>query len=265
MPYEEYLEVTTKIGCPVNCIKYCPQDLIVKEHKSENMTVENFKKYIMTVPTGLPINFSGVCEPFANPNTLDMIEHAAHNHPIRIFTTLVGLKPDQAQRLVKTPIQIMQIHLPDAQNNAKILITNEYLQTLKIVLEGINNLTFMNMGGLFVSNNNENMHRCPDKVQRRTGKVICGLHDKPGYGVLPNGDVYFCCMSRGLTDKVGSLKDNTYQELVLRHKQIANTLQNDPNSTCHICTWGIPYYIYKVVQVKNWLREKYNITSDTGV
>ena len=265
MPYEEYLEITTKIGCPVNCNKYCPQDLIVKKYGKQQFTLESFAKMMETVTPGIPINFSGICEPFANPETIDMIEHAAKNHPIRIFTTLVGLTPEQAKRLVKTPIQIMQLHLPDAQVNAKIPITEEYLQTLKIILEGVNNVTFMNMGGLFESNNNENMHRDPSTCKRRSGRVICGLHDKPGYGLMPDGDVYFCCMGRGLSDKVGSLKENTYPELVERHKAMAQKLQSDPQSTCHICMWAVPYYIYKVVQVKNWLREHYDIKSDTGV
>jgi hypothetical protein len=262
--YQEYLEITTKIGCPVNCMKYCPQDLIIKKHAGEEhlLTLDAFKTYISTLPAGLPVNFSGICEPFSNPETIDLIEFAAQNHPVRVFTTLVGLKPEQAERLVRTKFQVFQVHMPDVKGNAKIPITDEYLKTLGIIMGNVDNILFMNMGGLFETNNNENMHRDPEHTKRRSGRIFCGLHEKPGMGLMPNGDVYFCCMSRGLTDKVGSLKDNTYPELVGKYRELSRKLQRDEQSTCHVCSLAIPYHVYKLAKIKDIVRDYYGIDSE---
>ena len=171
-----------------------------------------------------------------------MIEHAhAAGHKVNISTTLVGLTEKNAWRLIKTPINILTLHLPDSQNNAKIPITNEYLEVLRIILEGVPNISFMSMNGMFVTNRNEDIAR-GIATRYHTGRVWCRFHDNAGYELMPDGNVTFCCMTRGLCENVGSLNTETYEQLLEKRDAIAKRLATDPNSICHYCTWAEPWW-----------------------
>ena len=63
----ESIEITTKIGCPVQC-KYCPQDKLIANYKSDKtmMDFKDFRRWIDKVPTHVRVDFSGMCEPFLN-------------------------------------------------------------------------------------------------------------------------------------------------------------------------------------------------------
>lgn len=251
---EELFEVTTRIGCPVNCKKYCPQEVIVKNNKgATNLTLENFKLLIGKIPTDVTINFSGVCEPFINPQTVDMILYADKiGHPIIVFSTLVGLSPVGADAISNIPFKEFILHLPDANKNARIPLTRDYFLTLKMILSNINNISFMNMREPFVSNNAEKIAR-GEGCKLYDGRVICFRHEIPNLNMMPNGDVYFCCICRGLTEKVGSLYENTYSELVSKMKPMTLRMQTDKNSICHKCGYAIPYWRYQLRKIKRCL------------
>jgi hypothetical protein len=250
----ELFEITAEIGCPVNCKKYCPQEVIVGNYKgATTLTLENFKLLIEKIPKRNPINFSGVCEPFTNPRTVDMISYT-HNagHPIIVFSTLVGLTPVGADVISRVPFQEFVLHLPDANKNAHIPLTRDYFITLKIILSNVNNISFMNMREPFISNNAEKIARGEPCIVHK-GRVICFRHEIPNLNMMPNGDVYFCCICRGLTGKVGSLYENTYQELVSKMKPISKCLQIDKNSICHKCGYAVPYWRYQLRKIKRCL------------
>ena len=250
----ELFEITTRIGCPVNCKKYCPQEVITKNYEGEKiLTLENFKELIKSIPSNIPINFSGVCEPFVNPRTVDMIEYSNKlGHPIIIFSTLVGLSPPNADRISKIPFEEFILHLPDANRNAHIPLTRDYFLSLKIILSSVNNISFMNMREPFASNNAEKIAR-GEPCNIHDGRVICFRHEIPNLNMMPNGDVYFCCICRGLTEKVGSLYENTYQELVDKMKMMSVRLQTDKNSICHKCGYAVPYWKYQLRKVKRMI------------
>ena len=251
---EELFEVTTKIGCSVNCTKYCPQDIITSLYRGEkNLSLRDFEKLIATVPTNIPINFSGVCEPFLNPECTNMMLYAHRiGHPVIVFSTLVGLTPEVAKRIVLIPFKEFVLHLPDPDGNAHIPLTRDYLDSLGIVLGGVRNLTFMNMREPFVSNNAEKIAR-NELCDMHVGRVICFRHNIPNLNVMPNGDIYFCCICRGLTEKIGSAYESKYSRLVDRMKQHSYRLQTDPNSICHKCGYAIPYWKYQAREIKRWL------------
>jgi hypothetical protein len=72
---KERLEITTMIPCPVRCMKYCPQEVLVKRYKSTPiMDMDTFMRCIANVPQNVQIWFSGFSEPFANPRCMNMIK-----------------------------------------------------------------------------------------------------------------------------------------------------------------------------------------------
>ena len=112
----------------------------------------------------------------------------------------------------------------------------------------------MNMGGCFKSDGHEEYFR-GTQTGKKTGRVICFRHILPNYIMMPNGDVYFCCQTKGLTGKVGSLYENTYPELLAKFKTISERLQTEPESICHYCTISESYWIYSyAVPAWEWLR-----------
>lgn len=239
------IEISTMMGCRIACHKYCPQELIMANYTGKKvMTIEDFSKILAKLPKGLPITFSGLCEPFQNPETKDMIILAyERGHPIDVYSTLKGLDMAMATELVdKVEFRYFKIHLPDAYGNANILIDNEYLRVLSFILQTVPNLDFMSMNGLFRTNDGENRMRGND-VQVKRGRVFCDRLESPNFMIMPNGWVYFCCMAKNAELIIGNIYEQTYEELVERHKYLSPKLQRDNESICHRCSWSYPKWL----------------------
>ncbi len=251
MTDQPYLEITTQIGCAINCIKYCPQELIVKKLGGmKPLTLAAFKELIETVPPEVIVDFAGLSEVFQNPECPAMILYAYEKgHKIRVSTTLVGLQISDAVTLCEIPFVQFILHLPDAEGNAHIPITQNYQDVLTYVLTHVHNMEIMNMGGLFQTCHVEDLARGKIKTFKR-GRVICSHLEVPGYQMMPNGDVIFCCSMRGLTEPIGSLYKNTYRELVEKHRGISLELQTQPKSICHKCPTAQNYHIQKLTRLK---------------
>jgi hypothetical protein len=260
MTYLPYLEITTQIGCSVNCIKYCPQELIVKKLGGiKPLTLGAFKELISSVPSTVIIDFSGLSEAFQNPECPDMILYAHEKgHTITISSTLVGLSLDNAIRICSIPFGQFILHLPDAMGNAHIPITQNYKDVLTYVLTHVENIGVMNMGGMFHTCNIEDFAR-GKIVNPKKGRVTCQHLEVPGYQLMPNGDIIFCCGVRGLQGKIGSLYDSTYTELVAKHKGLSLVLQKKPDSFCHKCPYSSNYYVQKIELWKKQLLKRKTI------
>jgi len=246
------LEITTTIGCAVRCVKYCPQELITSKYRGvPPLTLSLFRDLIKTVPKDVIIHFGGFCEPFGNKECADMIKYAHdQGYTVQISSTLVGLKPADADRITKLPINLFLLHLPDAQGRAKIPMTEEYFETFRFVLSRVQNIRFMNMGGFFETNHCEDIARGVS-LKRKRGRVMCEMLESPALVMGPNGDVFFCCITRGLSEKVGSLRTETYADLLLRFPRQSARMQRDPASICHVCEASFPYWYYKLNAVKD--------------
>ena len=239
------MEITTVIGCRVYC-DFCPQDLLMKKYGELNnkkitianpflMTLETFKICIDKIPTHCELYFSGMAEPFLNPQCVDMILYAySKNFSISIYTTLVGLKEIDIEKIKHIPFLQFHIHLADKEKFAKIAITEEYLMVLKkLIQDKISNLTFMSMGSL-----PEKIHQIiassidPDVMVDRAGNNELGIHSTNKIGsltcsaayknnsmkldnnvLMPNGDVQLCCMDYGYDYTLGNLLNNDYDWL----------------------------------------------------
>lgn len=245
------LEITTHIGCPVNCMD-CPQAKLLYHYQGrKDLDLDDYKKAIDKVPPGTRIDFSGMCEPFANPHCTDMILYAAQKgFLLALYTTLQGATKDDWERLRGVRYEVVTIHLPDKNGRSHFKITDEYLELL----------------GLWETNNYSCHGEIDDRVypflkQRnlitfmhdRAGNVECRPHRSidPMVGLtcitsgkamnhnvlLPNGQVLMCCMDYGMTGVFGNLFEQEYNEVLYSPTACAmrQTL-NQGESICRHCS-----------------------------
>ncbi len=140
------LEITTVIGCKNMC-SYCPQEKLLNAYKDDVrvMSFETFKKCVDKVPIDSEIHFTGMAEPFLNPDCVKMIEYAFRKgHEIFLSTTLVGLK--DIPLLEKITFKTFLVHLPSEDSNIKV--DENYLKTLKDLSESSIKVTYIHFKNL---------------------------------------------------------------------------------------------------------------------
>jgi len=233
------MEITTIIGCPMRC-KYCPQDKLINAYKKRShvsrMTFETFKKCLDKIPKKVRIDFSGMAEPWLNPECTKMLLYAhKKGFKIAVYTTLVGMKLSDINLIKNIPFKIFNIHLPDKEGFAGIKITDNYLKKLKeIKRSNIQNLSYMSMrtvpdkikkiigftpqpslmrsraGNLKKSDNLDFI-----TTKRKRGTIKCRWSgNKFNQNVLlPNGDVLLCCMDYSMKHVLGNLLKINYKQL----------------------------------------------------
>jgi hypothetical protein len=208
----EYLEITTKIGCPVNCQKYCPQEVTINKYSGKrSLSIDDWKIILGHIPNRLPLFFSGFCEPFANNRLLDFIEMSQKTgHPIGIYTTLYQASRVDVEKLIKYPFLEFCLHLPDG-NVMKLPPFEDYKDNVFTVLCNVRNVSFSIMNDLFKSLNRENLTR--GALMKRKRLKFCHKLDHPQFVLLPNGDVTLCCMDFGLSYILGNLLTENYVDI----------------------------------------------------
>ena len=121
------MEITTMIGCPLKCT-FCPQTPLIKNYKNPNkfLTVENFETVLDKLPKEVRIDFSGMAEPWANPDCTDMLQLALEKgFNVAVYSTLYKMTEEDIDRVydltIKHQSQIMKfvMHMPDAHNNMR--------------------------------------------------------------------------------------------------------------------------------------------------
>jgi len=222
------LEITTHIGCPIDCLD-CPQKLLRSVYKGKKtMDFEDFKKAIDKVPQGTRIDFSGMCEPFVNRRAADMILYAYEKgFPIALYSTLQGATMEDWEKLKDVGYEICTIHLPDADGRSHFNITPDYLKVLqkwnahfysihgrldervKPFLHHYNFITYMHDR----AGNVECREHITIDPERRLWCVTSGREMNHNV-LLPNGEVIMCCMDYGMTGRFGNLFTQTYEEVL---------------------------------------------------
>lgn len=248
------LEITTHIGCPIDCVD-CPQALLRSKYKGrKTMSLEDYKKAIDKVPAGTRIDFSGMCEPFANKQCAEMILYAAEKgFPLALYTTLQGARLKDYYLLKDVNYEVVTIHLPDKDGRSHFVITDEYLELLS----------------LWETNNYSCHGRIDDRVLPyiKQRNLITFMHDRAGNVecrphinidphrmlrcmtsgtamnhnvLLPNGDVLMCCMDYGYTGKFGNLFKQGYDEVIGSDKACAmRATLDEGESICRHCANAI--------------------------
>lgn len=244
------LEITTHIGCPVNCTD-CPQKLLLSKYKGKrDLDLDDFKRAIDKVPAGTRIDFSGMCEPFTNLHCTDMILYAAEKgFPLALYTTLQGATIEDYERLKDVRYEVVTIHLPDKNGRSHFNITDEYIDCLSkwdcdayschgdiddrvlFYLKQRGLITFMHdrAGNVEVR---PHINIEPDRMLY----CITSGRNMDHNVLLPDGTVITCCMDYGMTGVFGNLFSQTYDE-VLNSKEawrMRRTL-DEGESICRHC------------------------------
>lgn len=222
------LEITTAIGCPMWC-RDCPQTLLWSKYNGRViMSYDDYCTAIDKVPEGTRIDFSGMCEPFANERCTDMILYAADKgFPLALYTTLQGATLSDWERLKDVTFEVVTIHLPDAEGRGQFSITDEYLELLKRwecdnyschgtvdervkpYLKQRNLITYMHDRA---GNVEDRPHRDID-INRPITCMTSGKGMDHNV-LLPNGQVLMCCMDYGMTGVFGNLYRQSYEEVI---------------------------------------------------
>lgn len=236
------------------------------------MNIEDFRDFLDKVPTSTDIHFSGFTEPWHNPDCMSMILYAhSKGHDISVFTTGFGMRKEHIMSLQKIPFKKFSIHLPDADGFMKTKFDSDYLNLLiALLFSTIQNLDFFTIGKPhpkiveiighhpFTNRIHTRANTLNRKVnelntaisqvvisERIKGKsIICRKNRMYSNVLLPNGDVYLCCMDYSLKHKIGNLKgDNSYDD-IFASKEFQSFLKamNDPQSNiiCRSCEYAIP-------------------------
>jgi len=274
------LEITTMVGCPLMCC-FCPQDKLRTAYgdKTKYLSLNDFAHMLAKVPRHVRIDFSGMSEPWANPECTAMLRHTYdQGYTVAIYTTLygmddhnavIGLVRDRAQQT-----EIVVIHLPDAKNNMRgYKPSREFDQALdnfvQFAREGRVRVDMMTMDGTsqvhptlkhhpdlqewYPCSRSDNIKQ--DDVGAQALPTIhhagfsLGCSYTPHYDqnvLLPNGDVLLCCMDYGSEHVLGNLMTQDYYDLFrgAGMGQIhAENLKTDGCSICRRCDRATRYGI----------------------
>ncbi len=233
------LEITTVIGCKINC-RYCPQEKLTRNYFRDNncpdsvLKFENFKIFIDKIPNRVRIDFSGMAEPWLNSECTKMLLYAQEKgHKIAVYTTLVGMYYDDFEKIKDLQYEVFNIHLPDERNNSHIPVTEEYLLLLEKFIKTsplslMNKLEFSCHGPVHhevlkiikekssrMLDRAGNLENTDLKHKVHKGNIICTLTWKSidRNVLLPDGTVLFCGMDYGMRHVLGNLGRDGYEDL----------------------------------------------------
>ena len=273
------MEFTFRVGCRNMC-KYCPQLLIIKQYnklKSEAiMSFGTFKTCLDKIPKNVRIDFSGMAEPWLNENATKMLLYTYKKgyKNISVFTTTVGMTEVDLEKIKNIPFTEFMVHLADGEGNTKIKITKEYLKLLNIIKKAnIKNITYMTMGKILPLLEKSFGKQAEEKLMlsragnlkflpkiSHHGPIICNSPSGIKHNVLlPNGDVYLCCMDYGLTHKLGNLLSDDYKSLFKgkEFNDIKQRLKNEKlrDVICRHCEYAVADNYKKYLRpIKNYFR-----------
>lgn len=248
------MEFTLTISNCLGC-HFCPQEKLGAAYHSEKriMTVEDFSTILGALPADCQIHFSGYAEPFLNPDACKMIELAAKSgREIHIYSTLVGLKPCCVETLKAHHPRVMRIHVPDghalkfpedkwmelherflmAHVGASYMAMREPSVDIKryLAIKGIP-LEIPDM--LSRGGNLEDILRDPIE-----GPIHCTMNRWYNNVVLPNGDVYGCCMDYELSVYLGNLLRQPYREISYEAEKWKMNMERKAEGICAKCEWA---------------------------
>lgn len=271
---KKVVEITTNVGCRISC-SYCPQARLNKSYKTtggdRTLGIDDFALYLSGIPESVDVHFSGFSEPFHNTDTTLMILHAHQKgHKVAVFTTMDGLTPGNIDTLASIPFKRFSIHAPDRAGLMRMAVDSNYIRTLKYIVEKkISGLEFFVLGmphpdlkEIFVDiKASQRVHTRAGNVEIFSNEIFAALsrdeisHRTHGHAILcrrdrvnanvllPNGDLYLCCMDYSLEEKIGSLRESKYME-VITGANLANVISrmasNSAQIICRRCEYALP-------------------------
>ncbi|MDB5406646.1 MAG: radical protein [Rhodospirillales bacterium] len=255
------LEITTMIGCPLMCT-FCPQtglnsayekDKSGSDRAQKYLSLGNFKLMLDKVPKHLRIDFSGMAEPWANPQCTEMLRYTLESgFTVAVYTTLYGITEDDADIVVgllekhSRQIDVLCLHLPDANGNMRgwkpsqewenvfckfrRLESEKRIARIEImtmdgsgrVHEALAHLN-IKIGGWIGQTRAGSLDVAKQEIKGKVSYLETPQHSAalscamtPFYDhnvLLPNGDVALCCMDYDLKHVIGNLLAQDYHDL----------------------------------------------------
>ena len=264
------MELTTMIGCPVMCT-FCPQDNLRDNYGKDTKYMQpvDLLKVLTKLPKNTRIDFSGMSEPWANPEATSMLEMVLYlRFKVAIYTTLYGMTdPERVKKALEThpeQVEVVMLHLPDANGNMKGWKNSpEWMESLRVMSQlslpcGVGAMT-MDGSGLVAPELQGIVGRLPGwkghtradslPVEQVAGQALSmtprnefalTCASTPFYDrnvLLPNGDVVLCCMDYNLKHVIGNLLDQTYEDMMQGDKlaQIIKMNEAAGFDKCSIC------------------------------
>jgi hypothetical protein len=232
-------EITTKIGCRNACV-YCPQDKLINAYRIRNgdllMSLETFKVCIDKIPLNVEIEFSGMAEPWLNPDCTKMVLYAHQKgYRISVYTTLVGMTLKDVDLLKGVPFSRFWLHLPSIGGEEQIKADDNYFLVLKRVYDflqprkneidvsyhyrgeephpRLKEILGEDLKRKKLSTRASNVRvKGVDVPSRKKGIISCKRNLRHNV-LFPNGDVALCCMDYGLQHIIGNLLKSDYASL----------------------------------------------------
>jgi radical SAM protein with 4Fe4S-binding SPASM domain len=250
------LEITTIFPC-VNTCKFCPQDKWRKAYNGKSrLTYDEFCNLLWKIPKNVRLDFSGFSEPFANRDSSLMMRHAyEQGYHVALYTTLVGFRQKDLDILKGVPIFPINIHIPD-DANFKVTDEDKWLELFRLFTRHIpyDNAVY-HLGNLSDKIKNEISKICTYPVFSRTSnvdpEVAAPISRHKGVircstsrnlfnqnVMMPNGDVYLCCMDWSLQHKLGNLFEQSYEALhqTEEYLKICRSMHDESIETiCRYC------------------------------
>jgi Iron-sulfur cluster-binding domain len=245
------LEFTLMVGCPLKCT-FCPQDSLRGRYgkNTKYFSLDDFRTVLGKVPKHVRIDFSGMAEPWANPDATAMLRHTLEaGYSMAIYSTLYGMEAEDGEavtgliRAHAAQLEVLCLHLPDRNGNMRgwkhsALYEANLLGFIRLGLSGILprfEVMTMDVGGkphpdldhlgiqlgAWVGHTragNVGAAEVPGQaildMPERHGAVTCSFTPFYDQNVcLPNGDVVLCCMDYSLQHKIGNLLEQGYYEM----------------------------------------------------
>ena len=239
------------VGCPLLC-SFCPQESLKSAYldNEKYLSIENFKIILANLPIDTRIDFSGMSEPWANPNATAFLSEALkRGFKVAVYTPLYGMKKedgDEVKKLLENfseSVEEFVIHLPDANNNmlgwkktSKWDYAFEKLSGIKLAC-GVKRMTMDKNGRVHPSiahlvpelasfspidragslPENEVFLAQDNEPQKLENDFPLFCKSSPFYDrnvVLPNGDILICCMDYSKKHVIGNLLDQSMVEIL---------------------------------------------------
>lgn len=238
-------------GCPLRCT-YCPQDQLRDAYGkgAKYLSLENFKLILSKVPDYVRIDFSGMSEPWANPDATAMLRHALEGgYNVTVYTTLYGMTRADAGAVVElltkhaAQVEMLCLHLPDQNGNMRgFRPSPEYEIILAAFVEFGNSGTLRRFEAMTMDRDGGVHPQLVNIVRSLTqwrGNARAGALDTSDLGaqpveevpqhatpvscmytpfydhnvVLPDGSVVLCCMDYSVKHRIGNLISGDYFSL----------------------------------------------------
>tara|TARA_Y100001968_G_scaffold304681_1_gene319880 strand:- start:1219 stop:2079 length:861 start_codon:yes stop_codon:yes gene_type:complete len=286
--------MTTVVGCARQCSYCPQDNLSKawsekkpEERKVRLMTKEIFTSMLNLLPKNIYIYWTGYAEPMQAPDFHTFVKEAS-SRGIRgeISTTLHTNNDENIYALAdRKHLDKLSLHLPDQKGYMKSVVNDKFFERLDFVVrnclkEGDLIHFFGPLNNDIISFLKEPQYRTylegvkvdeipmddVDALTSRAGnietanttyhssKVFCAARRLRQPVILPNGDLYICCMDYSLSAPLGNIFKSNYVDII--ENNIKYFRKSQPE-ICHKCEWAEPKSMRKssLLYVKSLLKK----------